>query len=67
MSELGNKNTTEHVGSHPRATEPGTLFVTLGLSVVGSIIGLQILTTVGVTPNTSIIGVLIAILLSTPQ
>jgi uncharacterized oligopeptide transporter (OPT) family protein len=40
------------------------LFVTLALSVVGAIIGLQILTTIGVTPNTSIIGVLVAILLS---
>ena len=49
---------------HPRATEPATLVLTLGLSVVGAIIGLQILTTIGVTPNTSIIGVLIAILLS---
>jgi uncharacterized oligopeptide transporter (OPT) family protein len=34
------------------------------LSVVGAIIGLQILTTLGVTPNTSIIGVLVAILIS---
>ena len=50
--------------SHPRATEATTLVLTLGLSVVGAIIGLQILTTIGVTPNTSIIGVLIAIVLS---
>jgi uncharacterized oligopeptide transporter (OPT) family protein len=38
--------------------------VTLVLSVVGAIIGVQILTTLGVTPNTSIIGVLVAILIS---
>ncbi len=62
--ELRNENGTRSNESHPRATEPATLFVTLGLSVVGAIIGLQILTTIGVTPNTSIIGVLIAILLS---
>jgi uncharacterized oligopeptide transporter (OPT) family protein len=34
------------------------------LSVLGAIIGMQILTTLGVTPNTSIIGVLLAIALS---
>jgi uncharacterized oligopeptide transporter (OPT) family protein len=62
--ELRNNGGAQSKNAHPRATEPATLFVTLGLSVVGAIIGLQILTTVGVTPNTSIIGVLIAILLS---
>jgi len=34
------------------------------LSVLGAIIGVQIITTLGVTPNTSIIGVLVAILVS---
>jgi uncharacterized oligopeptide transporter (OPT) family protein len=34
------------------------------LSVVGAVIGMQILTTLGITPNTSIIGVLLAIVLS---
>jgi uncharacterized oligopeptide transporter (OPT) family protein len=49
---------------HPRAMEPATLLYTLLLSVLGAIIGMQILTTLGVTPNTSIIGVLLAIALS---
>jgi hypothetical protein len=38
----------------------GTLVVLLLLSVLGAIIGVQLLTTLGVTPNTSIIGALLA-------
>lgn len=49
---------------HPRAFEPGVLVMNVILSVVGAIIGLQILTTLGVTPNTAIIGVLVAIAVS---
>ncbi|UCG89418.1 MAG: OPT/YSL family transporter [Gemmatimonadota bacterium] len=51
-------------GSHPRTFEPATLALLVAASVVGAIIGLQILTTLGITPNTSIIGVLVAILVS---
>jgi uncharacterized oligopeptide transporter (OPT) family protein len=40
------------------------LLYSLMLAVLGAIIGMQIITTLGVTPNTSIIGVLLAILLS---
>lgn len=61
---MTNSEHASHDNSHPRAAEPATLLLTLGLSVVGAIIGLQILTSIGVTPNTSIIGVLIAIVLS---
>ena len=49
---------------HPRTVEPATLLYSLVLAVLGAIIGMQIITTLGVTPNTSIIGVLLAILLS---
>lgn len=49
---------------HPKALEPGVLVMTVILSFVGAIIGLQILTTLGVTPNTAIIGVLVAIVVS---
>jgi len=49
---------------HPRALEPAILALLIVASVVGAIIGLQIVTTLGITPNTSIIGVLVAILLS---
>ncbi|AKA39435.1 OPT/YSL family transporter [Yersinia ruckeri] len=41
-----------------------TIVVMIFLSIVGAIIGLQLITTLGVTPNTSIIGALFAILLA---
>jgi uncharacterized oligopeptide transporter (OPT) family protein len=50
--------------THPRAFEPSVLILNILLSVLGAIIGLQIITTVGVTPNTAIIGVLVAIMVS---
>lgn len=42
----------------------GTLLVMVLLSVIGAIIGVQLITTLGVTPNTSIIGALFAMLLA---
>ncbi|OZI37496.1 hypothetical protein CAL29_03560 [Bordetella genomosp. 10] len=50
--------------SHPRALAGGTLVLLALLSVLGAIIGIQLLTSLGVTPNTSIIGALIAMLLA---
>jgi uncharacterized oligopeptide transporter (OPT) family protein len=49
---------------HPRTFEPATLILLIACAAVGSIIGLQIITTLGVTPNTALIGVLVAIALS---
>ena len=49
---------------HPRNFAPATFILVLVLSVVGAIIGLQLLVTLGVTPNTSLVGALIAIALS---
>ena len=49
---------------HPRALEPGVIAMNVVLSIIGAIIGLQILTTLGITPNTAIIGVLVAIVVS---
>ena len=49
---------------HPKALEPGILLMNVLLSIVGAIIGMQIITTLGVTPNTAIIGVLVAIAVS---
>jgi uncharacterized oligopeptide transporter (OPT) family protein len=49
---------------HPSAFEPVVLILNIVLSVFGAIIGLQIITTLGVTPNTAIIGVLVAIMVS---
>ncbi|MFC4273916.1 OPT/YSL family transporter [Achromobacter aloeverae] len=50
--------------THPRALAGGTLVLLALLSVLGAIIGIQLLTSLGVTPNTSIIGALIAMLLA---
>ena len=49
---------------HPRAFEPSLLILNIILSFFGAIIGLQIITTLGVTPNTAVIGVLVAIMIS---
>lgn len=50
-------------GAHPRAFEPVTLVVTVVLSVLGSVIGLVLITTLGIAPNTSVIGALLAMLI----
>ena len=49
--------------AHPRALEPITLVVTALLSVLGAVIGLVLITTLGIAPNTSVIGALIAMLI----
>ncbi|MFJ4919856.1 OPT/YSL family transporter [Streptomyces sp. NPDC088725] len=49
--------------AHPRAFEPVTLVVTVLLSVLGSVIGLVLITTLGIAPNTSVIGALLAMLI----
>lgn len=49
---------------HPRAFEPSTLALILVMSAFGGIIGMQILTTLGITPNTSIVGALAAMALA---
>ena len=42
----------------------GVALVLILLSIAGAIIGIQLITTIGVTPNTSIIGALFAMLLA---
>ncbi|MCS2608474.1 OPT/YSL family transporter [Halomonas dongshanensis] len=49
---------------HPRFFSPGQMLTNVVVCVLGAIIGLELITRVGITPNTSIIGALIAILLS---
>ncbi|GED52436.1 OPT family oligopeptide transporter [Brevibacillus borstelensis] len=49
---------------HPRALEPFTLLLTIGLSVIGAIIGMQLIVTLGISANTAIIGALIAMVIS---
>jgi uncharacterized oligopeptide transporter (OPT) family protein len=47
-------------GRHPKVTEPFTLALIVVLSIFGAIVGLQLITTLGITANTSIIGALVA-------
>ena len=45
---------------HPTIFEPATLILLALLCVVGAVIGMQLLVTLGVTANTSIVGALVA-------
>ncbi|MFM2478869.1 OPT/YSL family transporter [Celerinatantimonas sp. MCCC 1A17872] len=49
---------------HPKFFMPAQLIFNAAMAVLGAIIGMELITRVGITPNTSIIGALIAILLS---
>ncbi|MEU4891668.1 OPT family oligopeptide transporter [Streptomyces sp. NPDC044780] len=49
--------------SHPRAFEPVTLVLTIVLSVLGALIGIVLITTLGISPNTAVIGALVAMLI----
>lgn len=49
---------------HPRILEPMTLILTIVTAVFGAIIGMQIITSLGVTPSTSIIGALLAMVIA---
>jgi len=51
-------------GPHPRTFNGSTLALLVLLSVFGAIIGVQLLTSLGVTPNTSIIGALAAMIVA---
>ncbi|AOB32162.1 hypothetical protein AKI39_17765 [Bordetella sp. H567] len=53
-----------HPALHPRAFSGGTFLLLVLLSVFGAIIGIQLLVSLGVTPNTSIIGALVAMILA---
>jgi hypothetical protein len=49
---------------HPATAAPATLILLIVLSAFGAIIGTQLILQLGVTPNTSIIGALVAMLLA---
>lgn len=51
-------------GGHPTIFTLQTGLLVAALSVFGAIIGIQLLVTLGVTPNTSIIGALVAMLIA---
>ena len=49
--------------NHPRALAPAVLVPLILISVLGAVVGMQLLTTLGVTPNTSLIGALLAMVI----
>ncbi|MEZ5289631.1 MAG: OPT/YSL family transporter [Vicinamibacterales bacterium] len=49
--------------SHPRALHPSVLVPLLGISAAGAVVGVQLLTSLGVTPNTSLVGAVLAMVL----
>ena len=49
---------------HPKAWEPTVLILNIIMCILGAIIGLELIVRTGVTPNTSIIGALFAILIA---
>lgn len=62
MDSLANQ--TPARARHPSMFEPVTLLLLTTLCVLGAIIGMQMLVTLGVTANTSIVGALIAMALA---
>ncbi|OCA52396.1 OPT/YSL family transporter [Photorhabdus namnaonensis] len=58
--ESSHQRMTNISSPHPRAFSPLMLVVLILVSSLGSIIGIQTLVTLGVTPSTSIIGALVA-------
>jgi uncharacterized oligopeptide transporter (OPT) family protein len=49
---------------HPTIWEPTTFVLGLGMAVLGAIIGIQLITRVGITPNSSVIGAMVAVTIS---
>lgn len=64
MAEPGHATTTTEkpTTAHPRTFEPPVLVLLIVLSVLGAIIGLHLVTTLGISANTSVIGALIAMI-----
>jgi len=56
---------SEDTEYHPKLYEPVVLIMGLALALFGAIIGMELICRVGINPNTSIIGALIAIAFST--
>jgi uncharacterized oligopeptide transporter (OPT) family protein len=49
---------------HPSAWDPAIMLLNILVSVIGSIIGLELIARLGISTNTSIIGALFAIIIS---
>ena len=65
MSQLADQPATAHAERrHPRFLEPASLLLITPLCVIGAIIGVQLIVTLGITANTSLIGALAAMALA---
>lgn len=67
MSNNTNKDYTQlhiHAADHPKAYAPHILILNIVMSILGAIIGLELIVRTGVAPNTSIVGALFAIIIS---
>lgn len=67
MSNNTNKDLTQlhiHAADHPKAYAPHILILNIVMSILGAIIGLELIVRTGVAPNTSIVGALFAIIIS---
>lgn len=65
MSQLTSEPTTTHATHrHPRFLEPASLLLITPLCIIGAIIGVQLIVTLGITANTSLIGALAAMALA---
>ena len=67
MSNNTNKDYTQlHIraADHPKAYAPHILILNIVMSILGAIIGLELIVRTGVAPNTSIVGALFAIIIS---
>lgn len=67
MSNNPNKDYAQlhiHASKHPKAYAPHILILNIVMSVLGAIIGLELIVRTGVAPNTSIVGALFAIIIS---
>lgn len=53
----------QQIPPHPRAFEPGTLVLTIALAAVGAFIGIHLVTQLGISTHTSVIGALIAMMI----
>jgi uncharacterized oligopeptide transporter (OPT) family protein len=55
---------TGQEGAHPRFFEPASLALIVPLCAIGAIIGVQLIVTLGITANTSLVGALAAMVLA---
>ena len=64
MSDFPHDQVTRRAKKHPSIFEPATLVLGVLMAVLGGVIGIQLLTRVGITPNSSVIGAVVAMTLA---